>query len=523
MTVEGSMSGAAASLVSHDHPAPAAGSATAATVWLAHVGTVLRSRSFRFLAATAVAFVVLFARAPGPWVTPLFFAEDREWTSLLVTRGFWHTALHARPDYCVFGNVLVLWTGMRLCDLFDGGDPLELARWQAVASYLAFTVVVSLPVLLLRRRLPAAAVLAVWLLALFMPLGIHSGSWSGFSILGRATNIGFAALFVGFLLVWVRLTPAGPRPLGKILLLDLGLLACIATNPICSVFIPAAAVPLLSHLWKRGARDTRRDALASLASLAVITIAALALNGIPATDRGAAAGMPGAPLDGDRVVEFALARSLLYSVSWPIYAWLDTTRTLLMAAIVGLLLWRCGLPRHRFLYAGGLALLAVTSLTMVCCRAEVGHCLDHYRTTFPDRYFYAQYLVGLPLLAAFTADLSARLAARPWLARLPWAGVFALAALAAWREPAWYVADSQFIVDDDGCFARAAAAAIDRGDFRAADRRPDHRGPFVAIPVHPAFQDAEVLLPRVPVERSVGRHGGTGAARLADRPDRPRR
>jgi hypothetical protein len=201
----------------------------------------------------------------------------------------------------------------------------------------------------------------------------------------------------------------------------------------------------------------------------------------------------------------------------------DTTRTLLMAAIVGLLLWRCGLPRHRFLYAGGLALLAVTSLTMVCCRAEVGHCLDHYRTTFPDRYFYAQYLVGLPLLAAFTADLSARLAARPWLARLPWAGVFALAALAAWREPAWYVADSQFIVDDDGCFARAAAAAIDRGDFRAADRRPDHRGPFVAIPVHPAFQDAEVLLPRVPVERSVDRHGGTGGARLADRPDRPRR
>jgi hypothetical protein len=478
-----------------------------------HVWEVLRGPSFRFFAATAVAFVVLFARAPGPWVTPLFFAEDGKWTSLLVTRGFWHTALHARPDYCVFGNVLVLWTGMRLCDLFDGGDPLELARWQAVASYLAFAVVVSLPVLLLRRRLPAAAVLAVWLLALFMPLGIHSGSWSGYEILGRSLNIGFAALFVGFLLAWVRLTPTAPRPLGKILLLDLGLLACIATNPLCSVFIPAAAVPLLSHLWKRGARDTRRDALASLVSLAAITIVALALNGIPAAGRGSPA-PAAAALGFDQAVELGLARSLFYSLTWPVYRWLTTDRTLLLTAIALALTWRYGLPRHRFLYAGGLTLLAVTSATLVLCRRELADCLHGYRSTFPDRYFYGQYLVGLPLMAAFASDVATRLAQRPWLRHAPLAALHALALLAACREPFWKVSDSQFIVDDDGCFARCAARAVATGAYRTATRSAAADGAFVGIPAHPAFP-TEVLLPRDHVERAVARRRATGAVRTA--------
>ena len=503
-----------------------------------HVWEVLRAPSFRFLAATAAALVVLFARAPGPWVTPLFFAEDRDWTSLLVTRGFWHTALHARPDYCVFGNVLVLWIGMRLCDLFAGGDPLQLARWQAVASYLAFAVVVSLPVLLLRRRLPPAAILAVWLLALFMPLGIHSGSWSGYEILGRSMNLGFAALFVGFLLVWVRLTPVAPRPLWQILLIDLGLLACIATNPICTVLIPAAAIPFLARLRSprmpgpqpahagtapRGTAAASRHPLwpppASLVSLAAITIAALALNGIPAAGRGSPA--PATPALGfDAAVELGVARSLFYSLTWPVYRWLNTDRTLLLAGIALALTWRYGLPKHRSLYAGGLALLCVTSATLVLCRRELADCLHGYRTTFPDRYFYAQYLVGLPLMATFASDVATRLARHPWLRHAPLAALHALALLAVCREPPWKVSDSQFIVDDDGCFARSAARAVASGDYRTATRAAAADGAFVGIPAHPAFP-TEVLLPRAAVERAVARLRAAGAVRTASAAPQP--
>jgi hypothetical protein len=483
-----------------------------------HAWDVLSSPGFRFLAATAVAFLILFARAPGAWVTPLFFAEDRDWTSLLVTRGFWHTVCHARPDYCVFGNVLVLWTGMRLCDLCAGGDPLQLARWQAVASYLAFALVVSLPVLLLRRRLPSPAILAVWLLGVFMPLGIHSGSWSGYEILGRGLNVGFAALPVAFLLVWVRVTPHGPRSPLKTVLLDLGLLACVATNPVCTIVIPAAAWPFLARMWHAGPghradawRHLRADP--ALWSLAILGLATLACNGIPAPNRGSPA--PSAPaLALAQGVEMGLARSLFYALTWPIYRWLNTDRTLLFAALALGLTWRYGLPRHRLLYAGGLALLAVTSLTLVLCRRELADCLHSYRTTFPDRYYYAQYLVGLPLVAAFATDVATRLAGRQHLRHLPMAALHALALLAACREPPWKVSESQFIVDDDGCFARNAARAVAAGVYRTADRAATPDGPFVGIPAHPAFP-TEVLLPRAAVERAVAARRGGGVVHAA--------
>jgi hypothetical protein len=472
-----------------------------------HVWDVLRGPSFRFVAATAAAFVVFFARAPGPWVNPVFFAEDRDWTTLLVTHGFWHTAFHARPDYAVLGNVAVLWGGMRLCDL-AGADVLAIPRYQALVSYFAFALVVSLPVLLLRRRLRPEALAAVWLLGVAMPLGIHSGSWSGYEILGRANNIGFAALFVAFLLVWVRLT-TDLRP-ARAAVIDAGLATCVLTNPIATALLPVAAWPALRRLAPvRDRAGLRTAALAIVRDPAVWTLAAavlacLAGNGIPTAvahgDRTALA----PPMPFDRAIECGLARSLFYSLSWPVYRWLNTDRTVALAALALWLTWRFGLPRHRWLYAGGLGLLALTSATLVFKRPELAAHLGDYRTTFPDRYFYAQYLVGLPLMAAFASDLQTRLAARPFLARLPLAALFGLAALAVCREPPGTVAASQFIVDDDGWFRRAAARTVSLGAWRGVDGKLAVDGAFVGIPAHPSMPK-EILLPRAAVERAVAR------------------
>jgi hypothetical protein len=479
--------------------------ATLAGLVVEHVWDVLRGPSFRFVAATAAAFVVFFARAPGAWVNPVFFAEDRDWTTLLVTHGFWHTVFHARPDYAVLGNVAVLWVGMRLCDLV-GGDPLTIPRYQAVVSYLVFAIVVSLPLALLRRRLRPEALAAVWLLALAMPLGIHSGTWSGYEILGRATNVGFAALFVAFLLVWVRLT-TDLRPV-RTVAIDAGLTACVLTNPIATALLPVAAWPALRPLLRCRDRAGLRTAIAGIAgdpamwSLVAATLFCLTGTGLPTLPGHDPRTAVVALKPFDWAVECGLARSLLYSLSWPIYRWLNTDRTVALAALALWLTWRFGLPRHRWLYAGGLALLALTSATLVFKRPEAANHLGGYRTTFPDRYFYAQYLIGLPLIAAFASDLQTRLAARPFLARLPLAALFALAALAVVREPPGKIADSQFIVDDDGCFSRSAARAVALGAWRGADGKPAADGAFVGIPAHPSMPK-EVLLPRAAVERAI--------------------
>jgi len=472
-----------------------------------HVWHVVHGRAFAFCAATAAAFVVFFARAPGAWVTPMFFAEDRKWTSLLLTHGFWHTVFDARPDYAVFGNVAVLWTGVRLCDLFGGGDPLDIPRWQALASYALFAMVVSLPVLLLPGRLPRGTLPAVWALGVLMPLGIHDASWSGFEILGRATNVGFAALPVAFLLLWVRLTPVAPRPPWRTALLDAGLLACVATNPMCIVLVPVAAVPIVRSLAAARSRAALGAVGRRLArdpdawSLGMLVVGALACSGGASAARGDG-GLTLPPFD--RAVELGLARSMLYALTWPIYRWLNTDRTLLLAGIALWLSWRFGRSRHRLLHAGGLALLAVASAVLVACRRELSEILVGYRTTFPDRYFYAQYLVGLPLVATFAADVAARLAPRGAVARLPLAGLYALVVIAAIREPPWRVPDSQFIVDDDGCFARSAARAVAARAWRDPAGAPAADGRFVGIPSHPRFPD-EILLPRDEVVRAVAR------------------
>ena len=232
----------------------AATQATAMRSFREDLARVLASPLFQFLAATAAAFVVFFARAPAAYLSPMLFAEDQSWTSMVVTRGFWNTALHAREDYCILGNVILVWLGMQVCGWFCGGDVFVLPQCLALVSYLFFAAAVSLPILLLQRQLAAAYRWLAWSLACLLPLGIHAPFWSGFEILGRTVNVGYVFLFIAFVLLWHRATAA--RTLWQALPVDAALLVCTATNPFCIVMLPAAMAstgPFTSTLTWPGA------------------------------------------------------------------------------------------------------------------------------------------------------------------------------------------------------------------------------------------------------------------------------
>jgi hypothetical protein len=74
----------------------------------ADLARVAAAPLFQFLVATAIGTVILFARAPAAYVSPLLFAEDWHWTSLVETRGVVQAAFRARGDYAVLGNTLLL-------------------------------------------------------------------------------------------------------------------------------------------------------------------------------------------------------------------------------------------------------------------------------------------------------------------------------------------------------------------------------------------------------------------------------
>lgn len=465
------------------------------------LGRVVATPCFQYLVATALGFLIFFARAPGPWLSPMLFAEDLDWTLMVLQRGFWDTALHARPDYNILGNAILVWLGIQLAE-WCSGDVFRVPQYLALVSYGFFAAATALPVLLLRRQLPAVFCWAAWLLACLLPLGIHAQpAWSGFEILGRAVNAGFLFLFIAFVLLWYRNTAV--RTFAQALPVDLGLFVCAATNPICIALLPAAGWPTVRRWLGERMPLGRLLREGALVSLCLLAVACIAVNGLP-TSRPAhtAAVSPVVGIDG--AVEMTLARGMLYPFVWPIYRKLETWSTLLIAVIATAAAWRWVLPRHRAAVIAGIATVGLVSAVLVLRRGELAGYLGGYQATFPDRYFFGQNLVASLVMVVVLADLAERLRGRPRLAWLPAGALAALAIGAAVHEPLWKVAGSQFLLTDDGAIERTASRGLRDGCFVNASGHPDPEGAFIELAV-PSFNDIRlrtITLPRRAVERS---------------------
>ena len=136
----------------------------------AALGEVFGSPLFQFLAASAAAFLILFARCPVNLLLPSLYAEDAYWTSLIFTNGFWSAVWLGKTDYFVFGNVGGIWLGLRFVELFLAGNLLEIPFAHAMVAMLFAAAVVSMPFLLLRPLLQPSWRMLLWLLCCLIPL-----------------------------------------------------------------------------------------------------------------------------------------------------------------------------------------------------------------------------------------------------------------------------------------------------------------------------------------------------------------
>jgi hypothetical protein len=459
------------------------------------LGEVVTSPAFLFLAATAAAFVVFFIRGPAAYLHPILYTEDGVWTSLIYRRGFWHALFHARQDYHVVGNILGLGLGMRACEQFCAGNVLELPRCYAIVSYLFFAVTVSLPVLLLRKQLAPPYLLAVWLLGCFLPIG-----GSGMEILGRISNIGYAFVYIGFVLIWFRNCVARTRL--EFASTDLGLLACVATNPICFVLLPATVWPVIVQLvgQRRPLREViRSPGMASLAALAVCSAAVLVK---PLTNEQRP--NPPFPLTTAVAVEMGVARNALFPLVWPVYEHLSTATSLLVAVVVIGCMARMGSRDRRMVYAAGVGLLALTSLVLVAMRPDLRRTVDDYQCTFPDRYYYGHNLVAVLLLVTLAADVAVRLRGSPRWRRLPDALLAGFVVACIVRQAAGGISHDQFHNMEIGTFADCVRTAQDAQRYVTAAGRRHPQGGYLLIETYARFADGtgwRMTLPRSLVER----------------------
>lgn len=457
---------------------------------------VASGRAFPFLASAALAFLVFFLRSPDAFLNPYLYAEDGiVYTLRLARDGLLATLLDARPDYYVFGNVLLHWLGMKICEWLHGDNWVELPRILAIVSYGFFAMVAALPMLLLRGRAPVPVLAVLVLLSAFIPMNGEDGE-----VLGRISNIGQVGLYVALLLVIYRNDAVNEGR--STWLADLGLFACASTNPITLALLPAAAVPYLGLVRRRLPIDRAR--VGSIASLAALGLSCLPLAMKVAASRQR---LDASPVKAGfrRMVELTVSKDVLYPLTHPIYEHLNVSLDLVVLAAIVLGIVLVGRKRNLPIYLLGGLTLAIASAVLAKSRLDLLRWCGHHDDPYPTRYFLGQNLVALLVLVVLGWDLVRAPNLPRWVRALPLLLVpFGLSDAA--RQASFGQPPRTFGFADRGTFADLLARSVEAGLFVDDAGNPDQDGHFVEVRTNPEVPPPDgwrFVLPRGRVELSV--------------------
>ncbi len=355
-----------------------------------------------FLVSWLIASCLCFFRNPEAWFYPLLYAEDgTSYVGPMLTTGFWHTLMTARPDYFVFGNVLLAGAAVGVNHLLHGADVTRIPHYLAIAASLFFGLVATLPIALFAQRMHWLYLVLLAFASCFMPL-----NGTEYEVFGRALNIGYAFAYLAFLLVAYR--NFAVASLGKrVILIDACIYLCLSTNPVAFAIAPAIYLPYLIHLWqtRSGRSLLRQPGFMSAVGLGLIlliqgsftTIKILSLK--PGNLSGETSGFAVYKL-----IEMFFARSLLYPVIAPIYRHLNDGLVILLAIAVIVAIVKVAQRQQRDLYGLATYSLIVFSIAAMLFRPGLFHYIQRYQTTFPDRYYYGQNLLAMFLFTVALQD-----------------------------------------------------------------------------------------------------------------------
>ncbi len=363
------------------------------------------SRPRLFMAALFILGVALLVlRNADPFVFPILYGEDGPWTGKLLEKGVWETGLHARQGFPVLGSSILHFIGLGLNGLFFGKSLVYLPQIYACVSWAFMAGVALLPFALFRKRFHLLTRLSLWGFLLLMPMGGENNE-----VLGRILNLAYLFPVIA-LVVMIR---ALMKP--EDLRLQAACLAvffiCMLTFPVTFGLVPVYAAFYALWLWRRQ-RGTRK------AFLWGVPVAALLLMGgtfllMPSDMFTFAGGAGGLEVKREAMIEFVLARMLLFPIIAPVYRLLNDTLVvelaLLFAAAAAWLYWRlraCKLDDLLPVWCAWSG-FAVYILGVAVQRRGLSAFLGHYGTSFPDRYYYGLNIMGM-VAVLLLLDLAAR-------------------------------------------------------------------------------------------------------------------
>lgn len=365
------------------------------------------SRAFGFFCFVLAGIAVLLARNADPLINPVIYTEDGQWLGLALSDGWASAFWNAKEGYLVWGNLLLLGLAYVGSNGVCGDGLVCLPQAVSVVSYAFFSTVAAVAWVATKEELPAAHRVLLWLTVLLLPLGDSANE-----IIGRLSNVGYMMVFLAFLLVYLKQSGRGSP-----LVIDISLIFCSATNPVCILVIPLLlTMSALSDDGKSYAKllfqALRQNAFlaAGLATIATATVA----RGIEAPGTGITGS-----LEVSALVEVALARSILYPFVFPIYRHLSDSITILLSAA---LILGSGYIYSRLVEKDPVAKMVrlatvafvVFWLFTLYMRQSLTQQLGDYRTTFPDRYFMGLNVFILLIVISLVSRLSQRSLPAVW-------------------------------------------------------------------------------------------------------------
>lgn len=196
-----------------------------------------KSETSLYMILFLLGLIILFFRSAYNFTVPSMYAEDGVWSASIINNGLLDTLLHARGDYLVLGNVLLLQLALGLNELFLGYNINYLPVFVAVVQYLFFSGCAVLPVWCFKRDMSKYMRLILWLLIMLVPVGT-----TGYEIWGKISNTGFMFYFIASCLLFRRIFHRNHNSRPSIVLGDIMLFLCCGTHEGAYVLVAAGFV-----------------------------------------------------------------------------------------------------------------------------------------------------------------------------------------------------------------------------------------------------------------------------------------
>ncbi|RIX48507.1 MAG: hypothetical protein D3M94_06395 [Rhodocyclales bacterium GT-UBC] len=369
-----------------------------------------RARRLSYGALFIFALAIFMMRNADAMLHPALFTEDGSWLSLAMTRGWAHLFWHAREDYFVWGNLLLIGGGAGMSSVLCGSMLGCYAEMLAALSYAFYALIATVAAKATENVLPPTTRYLFFILVVLQPFGDSSNE-----ILGRASNIGYHFVFLASLLLFWRERLHGWRRQFA----DLSILLCAGTNPVC---IPLIYFSIFTQDVLRQSGNPRNHLRTN--GLLILGTTAISLALLARYD--AFLPDPGGFNWPDNWIEVIFARASAYPFIFDHYQHQSNlsaiTITVGLAALLAIF-WRLNKQGEwrrliKILIAAFVIFLAFLFLARK--NAYVG--ISNYQTTYPDRYFSGINLLG------FSSIVIAAGAAWHSKGKIRWLGGLSLAA-----------------------------------------------------------------------------------------------